>query len=94
MGRIMEINRIASAFPEVERVDIMHAGREVRIIVAGDERGAVDDNRRPHHGAAVRDADLFPLAQKIARTLEEEITYAGQIRVTVIRETRSVAVAV
>jgi ribonuclease Y len=90
MGRLHDINRIASAFPHVERVDIMHAGREVRVVVASDERGSIDER---HHGPALKDADLFPLAQKIARTLEEEITYAGQIRVTVIRETRSISVA-
>lgn len=91
MGRLQEIQRIASSFRAVERVDIMHAGREVRIVVAGDERGDVDHSR---HGApAVLDSELYPLAQQVARTLEEEVTYAGQIRVTVIRESRSVAIA-
>ncbi len=91
MGRIQEIQRIATGFPNIERADIMHAGREVRIVVAGEERGDVDD--RGHDQAPVSDADLRPLAREIAERLERELTYAGQIRVTVIRESRSVAIA-
>ena len=94
LGRIQDIQRIAAGFPAVERVDIMHAGREVRVVVAGDERGDVDDRAATRHGRQLlRDHDLHPLAQDISRAIEEEITFAGQIRVTVIRETRSVAVA-
>ena len=44
-------------------------------------------------GPVLSDAELYPLAQEIARTLEDEIPFAGQIRVTVIRESRAVSVA-
>lgn len=91
MGRIQEIQRIAAGFPNVERADIMHAGREVRIVVSGEERA--DTGSRTRDQTDFPDADLQPLAKEIARALEREITYAGQIRVTVIRESRSVAIA-
>ncbi len=92
INRIQDIQEIASRSPVVKRVDVMHAGREVRVIVAGEERGAIDEQDRSS-GPAVSDTELFPLAQEIARTLEDEIPFAGQIRVTVIRESRAVSVA-
>lgn len=92
LNRIQDIQRIASRSAAVKRVDIMQAGREVRVVVAGAERGAIDASER-HGGPSVNDADIQPLAQQIASSIEREMTYAGQIRVTVIRESRSVAVA-
>jgi len=71
----------------------MHAGREVRVIVAGEEKGQIDDSER-QGGVVLADRELQPLAADIARALEKEVTYAGQIRVTVIRESRAVAIAV
>ena len=70
----------------------MHAGREVRVIVAGEEKGAIDESER-QSGIVLADKEIQPLAAEIARALEEEVTYAGQIRVTVIRESRAVAIA-
>jgi ribonuclease Y len=92
LNRIHDIQRIAGRAPAVKRVDIMQAGREVRVVVAGAENGAIDPSER-HEGPSLTDADLGPLAQDIARRIEEEITYAGQIKVTIIRESRSVSLA-
>jgi ribonuclease Y len=90
--RIQEIQEIASRSPAVRRVDVMHAGREVRVIVGGAEQGDIDDTERIG-GSTVGDAELHPLAEQIARTLESELTFAGQIRVTVIRESKAVTIA-
>jgi ribonuclease Y len=92
LNRIQDLQRIASRSPAVRRVDIMQAGREVRVVVAGEERGAIDASER-HDGPIVADADIQPLAQEIARSIQSELTFAGQIKVTVIRESRSVAIA-
>jgi ribonuclease Y len=58
----------------VEKVYAMHAGREIRVIVQPDE---VDDDR-----AAL-------LSHEIAREVEKQLEYPGQIKVTVIRESRA-----
>lgn len=92
LHRIAELQRIASRSPAVHRVDIMQAGRDVRVIVAGEERGCVEGGER-HNGPLLADSDLGPLAQEIARGIERDLTFAGQIRVTVIRESRAVAIA-
>jgi ribonuclease Y len=76
--RLESLERIANAFPGVERSYAIQAGREIRIMV---EHQKVDDARA--HG----------LAAEIARRIEKELTYPGQIRVTVIRETRAVDLA-
>jgi len=93
ISRMEEIQEIASRARVVRRVDVMHAGREVRVIVAGEEQGAIDDSER-QGGYVLADKDLQPLAQAIAKDLEQEVTFAGQIKVTVIRESRAVAIAV
>jgi len=62
----------------VEKVYAMQAGREVRVMVRPDD---VDDV-----AAAV-------LAREVAKQIEEELTYPGQIRVTVVRESRTTEVA-
>jgi ribonuclease Y len=73
--RLEALERIASAFPGVEKSYAIQAGREIRIIV---EHSKVDDARAQD------------LAGEIARRIEKELQYPGQIRVTVIRETRAV----
>jgi ribonuclease Y len=73
--RLEALERIANSFPGVEKSYAIQAGREVRIMV---EHHRVDDARA--HG----------LAADIARRIEKELQYPGQIRVTVIRETRAV----
>jgi ribonuclease Y len=76
--RLHRLEDIAMAKPGVERVFAMQAGRDVRVMVLPDE---VDDI-----GAQV-------LARDIAKKFEEELTYPGQIKVTVIRESRATEVA-
>jgi ribonuclease Y len=76
--RLERIEEIASTRPGVEKVFAMQAGREVRVMVSPDE---VDDL-----GAQV-------LARDVAKQIEDELTYPGQIRVTVVRESRATEVA-
>ena len=73
--RLEALERIASTFPGVEKSYAIQAGREIRIMV---EHSRVDDAR------------AHDLAGEIARRIEKELQYPGQIRVTVIRETRAV----
>ena len=76
--RLTDLEKIAAEFKGVDKVFAIQAGREVRVVVTPD---AVDDN------GAVR------LTDEIARKIERELQYPGQIRVVVIRETRAVGVA-
>jgi ribonucrease Y len=76
--RLADLEKLASEFQGVEKVFAIQAGREVRVVVTPD---AVDDN------AAAR------LTDEIARKIERELQYPGQIKVVVIRETRAVGVA-
>ncbi len=76
--RLQRLEEIARAHDGVDRVFAMQAGREVRVMVLPD---AVDDI-----GAQV-------LARDIAKQVEEELTYPGQIRVTVVRESRATELA-
>ena len=72
--RLERLEQIAQAQPGVEKVYAMQAGREVRVMV---KPGTVDDI-----GAQV-------IARDVARQVQDELTYPGQIRVTVIRESRA-----
>lgn len=72
--RMTKIEELASDFPGVKEATAFQAGRDVRVIVNPDE---VDDDK------------LTVIAHDIARSLEKEAQYAGQIKVTVIRETRA-----
>ncbi|MBI2103412.1 ribonuclease Y [Candidatus Woesebacteria bacterium] len=74
--RMDKIEEIAGGFPGVEQAFAFQAGREVRVIVKPDE---VDDDK------------LTVLAHDIAKRLEKEAEYAGQIKVTAIRESRASA---
>jgi ribonuclease Y len=76
--RLDDLERISTSFKGVEKAFAVQAGREVRIIV---EPAAIDDDQ----------ATL--LARDVARKIESEMTYPGQIKVTVIRETRASEVA-
>ena len=76
--RLRDLEQIASRYDGVERVHAMRAGREIRVLV---DPGAVDDER-----AAL-------IAHEIAAAIEKEMEYPGQIRVTVIRESRATSVA-
>jgi ribonucrease Y len=76
--RLARIEQIASSRPGVEKVFAMQAGREVRVMV---QPGEVDDL-----AAQV-------IAREIAKQIEDELTYPGQIRVTVVRESRATEIA-
>ena len=76
--RLTQLETLASEFKGVEKVFAIQAGREVRVVVTPE---SVDD------AAAVR------LTDEIARKIERELQYPGQIKVVVIRETRAVGVA-
>jgi ribonuclease Y len=72
--RLEDLERISNSFRGVEKSFAVQAGRELRVIV---DPGAVPDDQ-----AAL-------LARDVARKIEQEMTYPGQIKVTVIRETRA-----
>jgi ribonuclease Y len=76
--RLEDLEKTAASFPGVEKAYAIAAGREVRVFVRPQE---IDDF------AAVR------LAQDVARKIEAELQYPGEIRVTIIRETRIVEYA-
>ncbi|BCJ34912.1 hypothetical protein Athai_24150 [Actinocatenispora thailandica] len=76
--RLERIEEIAGGKAGVEKVFAMQAGREIRVMVRPDE---VDEI-----GSAV-------LARDVAKQIEEELTYPGQIRVTVVRESRATEIA-
>jgi len=73
--RLRELEEIATRHKGVDRVYAMQAGREIRVIVAPD---------------ALDDANATLLSYEIAREIEQQLEYPGQIKVTVIRESRAV----
>jgi ribonuclease Y len=72
--RLEDLERISNSFAGVEKSFAVQAGREIRVIV---DPGTVPDDQ------------TALLARDVARKIEQEMTYPGQIKVTVIRETRS-----
>jgi ribonuclease Y len=76
--RLEELERISNSFKGVEKSYAVQAGREVRIIVQSD---------------VISDEEAGLMAREIARKIEGEMTYPGQVKVTVIREVRSVEYA-
>ena len=76
--RLEDLEGIANSFSGVEKSYAIQAGRELRIIVDSGKIG---------------DSDALLMSQDIAKSIEEKLTYPGQIRVTVIRETRAVEFA-
>jgi len=76
--RLEKLERIAESFESVEKSFAIHAGRELRIIVMPEK---------------IRDEDLNLLAKDIAHKIEKEIDYPGQIKVSIIRETRAIEYA-
>ena len=73
--RLGDLERIGTSFPGCNSCFAIQAGREIRVLVASDK---------------VSDAQSHSLAKDIARKIEDEMTYPGQIKVNVIRETRAV----
>jgi ribonuclease Y len=76
--RLEELERIAGSFNGISKAYAIQAGRELRIIV---------------ESGTVADADVVLLSREIAKKIESELTYPGQIKITVIRETRAVEYA-
>ncbi len=73
--RLEELEKIARSFNGVSKTYAIQAGREIRLIVDSDK---------------VSDEEAFLLCREATRKIESELTYPGQIKVTVIRETRAV----
>jgi ribonuclease Y len=78
LKRVEDLEKIASGFAGVEKTFAVQAGRELRVFVQPDQIG---------------DDQAFLLARNIASKIENDLQYPGQIKVTVIRETRCVEVA-
>src|SRR5580698_6438441 len=78
LQRIKDLESLALAYPGVEKAYAIQAGRELRVIVEADK---------------VTDIDSDKLSFEIAQKIQTEMTYPGQIKVTVIREKRAVNVA-
>jgi ribonuclease Y len=76
--RLTRLEAIATGFDGVDRAYAVKAGKEIRVIL---------------DAASVGDDAVYQLSKKIARTLEKELNYPGQIKVSVIRETRAVRYA-
>lgn len=78
LKRVENLERIGMSYPGVEKCYSVHAGRELRVFVKPTD---------------LTDEQSFDLARQLAQRVEMELQYPGQIRVTVIRETRCVEVA-
>ena len=76
--RLESLEKIAAAREGVDKVFAMQAGREIRVMVAPD---------------VVDDIEAQVLARDLAKQIEEELTYPGQIKVTVVRESRATETA-
>jgi ribonuclease Y len=78
MQRLKELEEVAMAFKGVSKAFAIHAGRELRVMVESER---------------VNDAEASTIAFDISQKIQNEMTYPGQVRVTVIREMRAVSVA-
>jgi ribonucrease Y len=76
--RLEELEAVASGFPGVEHAYAIQAGREVRVIA---------------NASQTTDSDAIKVCHDIARAIEEQLHYPGEIKVTVVRETRAVEFA-
>ena len=76
--RLNDLENIAMSYPGVTKTYALQAGRELRVIVGADK---------------ISDKETELLSFDIAKRIQDEMTYPGQIRITVIRETRAVSVA-
>ena len=76
--RLNDLEAIAMSYPGVTKTYAIQAGRELRVIVGADK---------------MDDAESEKLSSEIATKIQNEMTYPGQVKITVIRETRSVAYA-
>ena len=78
MKRLEKLESIADSFAGVEKSYAIQAGREIRVVVKPDK---------------LSDGDSVSLAREVAKKIESELKYPGQIKVNVIRETRAVEYA-
>jgi ribonuclease Y len=76
--RLKELENLALSYPGVLKTYAIQAGRELRVIVGSDK---------------VSDNDADNLSYEIAKRIQDEMTYPGQVKITVIRETRAVSYA-
>lgn len=76
--RLNDLEAIAMSYPGVTKTYAIQAGRELRVIVGADKMG---------------DKESEALSSEIATKIQNEMTYPGQVKITVIRETRSIAYA-
>lgn len=76
--RLKEMEDLAMAYPGVMKTYAIQAGRELRVIVGADK---------------LNDAESDQLSRDIAKKIQDEMTYPGQVKITVIRETRAVSYA-
>ena len=76
--RLKEMEEIALSYPGVQKTYAIQAGRELRVIVGADK---------------LSDQESEGLSRDIAKKIQDEMTYPGQVKITVIRETRAVAYA-
>ena len=71
-----DLEQLALSYPGVVKTYAIQAGRELRVIVGADK---------------IDDKDTENLSAEIAKKIQDEMTYPGQVKITVIRETRAVA---
>jgi ribonuclease Y len=76
--RLNDLEQLALSYPGVVKTYAIQAGRELRVIVSADR---------------INDIETESLSNEIAKKIQDEMTYPGQVKITVIRETRSVAFA-
>ena len=76
--RLNDLEQLALSYPGVIKTYAIQAGRELRVIVGADK---------------INDAETEKLSTEIAKRIQDEMTYPGQVRITVIRETRAVSFA-
>ncbi|MDE5633181.1 MAG: ribonuclease Y [Muribaculaceae bacterium] len=76
--RLNDLEQLALSYPGVIKTYAIQAGRELRVIVGADK---------------IDDAQAENLSNEIARKIQDEMTYPGQVKITVIRETRAVSFA-
>lgn len=76
--RLNDLEQLALSYPGVVKTYAIQAGRELRVIVGADK---------------IDDVETEKLSSEIARRIQDEMTYPGQVKITVIRETRSVSFA-
>ena len=76
--RLNDLEHLALSYPGVIKTYAIQAGRELRVIVGADK---------------ISDAETEKLSNEIAQKIQDEMTYPGQVRITVIRETRAVSFA-